>query len=73
VRRESLQIDALEKANKKLPASKQCRACKLAKPLDSFGRHRLAKDGHRHDCKLCVRTKGTKPRSSLIWDCDDAE
>jgi hypothetical protein len=56
---ESLQIKAREKAHTK-PTNKPCRSCKVSKPLDSFGRHRLTKDGHRHDCKVCVRAKCAK-------------
>jgi hypothetical protein len=35
-------------------ATKCCRTCKAEKALDQFTKHRLAKDGHRHDCKDCV-------------------
>ena len=37
------------------PATKVCRSCRIAKPLEQFSRHRLAKDGHRHDCCRCVK------------------
>ena len=45
-----------------LPATKACRACKVVKPLSSFSKHRLAKDGHRKDCKVCVKAEKTKRR-----------
>lgn len=40
---------------KSLPATKVCRNCKVTKPLSAFSKHRLAKDGHRKDCALCVK------------------
>lgn len=49
-----------EAENKAPPATKACRTCKLVKPLSSFAKHRLAKDGHRHDCAVCVKTERTK-------------
>ena len=48
--------------DKTLPATKACRACKVEKPLSSFSKHRLAKDGHRNDCKTCVKAERTKRR-----------
>ena len=50
--REREQREALQA--KLAPATKACRTCKIGKPLGAFGKHRLAKDGHRHDCKVCV-------------------
>jgi hypothetical protein len=45
--------------------TKCCRACKTAKPLNEFTRHRLSKDGHRHDCKDCVTKGRAKKRPPL--------
>ena len=46
------------------PATKACRTCKIEKPFSSFSRHRLSRDGHRHDCRHCVKQgrAATKPR-----------
>ena len=40
--------------------SKACRSCDIVKPLASFSPHRLAKDGHRHDCKACAKAERAK-------------
>ncbi len=32
---------------------KQCRKCKVVKPLDDFYKSAGMRDGHRHDCKAC--------------------
>jgi hypothetical protein len=51
---------------KRLPATtKCCRTCKVDKPLDEFAKHRLSKDGHRHDCKDCVANGRVKKRPPL--------
>jgi hypothetical protein len=58
---EPLQIKAPEKGHMKTPpTSKPCRSCNVSKPLDSFGKHQLTKDGRRHDCKVCARANRTK-------------
>ena len=46
--------------HKPLPGTKACRVCKVGKPLSSFSNHRLAKDGRRKDCKVCVKAEKTK-------------
>jgi len=60
--REARQAKARKEAEQKAapPATKACRSCKVVKPLSSFAKHRLAKDGHRHDCKHCVKTERAK-------------
>jgi hypothetical protein len=40
---------------------KCCRSCKQSQPLEAFTKHRLSRDGHRHDCKSCVLEGRTKP------------
>jgi len=45
--------------------SKACRTCKSEKPLEAFAKHRLAKDGYRHDCKSCVHAGKAKGRREL--------
>ena len=48
---------------KRSPAMmKTCRACKTAKSLDEFTRHRLPRDGRRHDCRSCVTQGRAKKR-----------
>jgi hypothetical protein len=42
---------------------KCCRACKRVKPPTEFSSHRLAKDGHRHDCKSCVKVGHAKTKA----------
>ena len=42
------------------PITKACRSCKKPKPFDQFTEHRLAKDGHRHNCKACVKAQRAK-------------
>lgn len=34
--------------------TKVCSKCKIEKLLDDFHKHKLSKDGHRHECKECV-------------------
>lgn len=59
--REVLEAKAKEKAKTKTPAStKACRTCKISKPLSSFSKHRLSKDGHRHHCKRCAKAERVK-------------
>jgi hypothetical protein len=59
--REARKARAEQEAKAKAPsATKACRSCKITKPLASFGKHRLAKDGHRHDCRVCVRAECIK-------------
>jgi hypothetical protein len=41
---------------------KTCRTCDKAKALELFSKHRLSRDGHRHDCKACVKAERTKWR-----------
>lgn len=45
---------------------KRCRTCKQHKPLTAFATHPLAHDGHRRDCKSCVKAGRIKkdPRPS---------
>ena len=47
----------------KIP-TKTCRTCKRAKPLETaFANHHRSKDGHRHDCRCCVKSgKARRPR-----------
>lgn len=47
---------------------KRCRTCKKHKPLTAFAKHPLAKDGHRRDCKCCVKAGRQKkdPRPSAL-------
>jgi hypothetical protein len=59
--REARQARAREEAKSKAPpATKACRSCKIVKPLSSFSKHRLAKDGHRHDCRTCAQSERAK-------------
>src|SRR5439155_1861083 len=44
------------------PATKRCRTCKAEKSFDNFAKHRLSKDGHRHDCADCVAAGRAKKR-----------
>ena len=60
--REVLEAKAKERAKSKTPATKACRACRVVKPLSSFSKYRLAKDGQRKDCKVCVKAEKTKRR-----------
>lgn len=41
-------------------AEKTCRSCKLSKPLTEYAKHRLSRDGHRHDCRSCVKANKAK-------------
>lgn len=43
-------------------AEKSCRTCRKATPLEGFFRHRLSKDGHRHDCIACAKAERTRRR-----------
>jgi hypothetical protein len=45
--------------------TKRCRSCKADKPLDGFARHRLSRDGLRHDCRSCVANGKAKRRKPL--------
>jgi hypothetical protein len=48
----------LDRAKTKAPPmSKRCRSCGVSQPLDRFGKHRLSRDGHRHDCKARVNAE----------------
>jgi hypothetical protein len=47
------------KTRTKTPRGKPCRICKTSKPLDSFGKHRLTRNGHRDECKACVKAEHT--------------
>jgi hypothetical protein len=45
--------------------AKCCRSCKQSQPLAAFSKHRLSRDGFRHDCKSCVSEGRTKPPREL--------
>jgi hypothetical protein len=53
--------------------TKCCRSCKSEKPLDEFGRHRLSRDGQRHDCRDCVANGRAKIRPPLTPEQQQAD
>jgi hypothetical protein len=59
---------------------KTCSKCRVAKPFSDFHKHPTSKDGHRPDCKACVRARQTassnpglcacgKPKSRVAIQC----
>lgn len=43
-------------------SQKRCCQCGEVKPLDEFHRNKNYKDGHRYECKACVRAYSTRYR-----------
>ena len=53
-------IAALARSGNAPAADKCCRTCRKTKSLDAFYKHRVSKDGHRHDCIACVKAERTR-------------
>ena len=66
--REAAEARTAAKKPKRETATKACRTCKEPKSVDEFGRHAIAKDGHRHDCRECVRAGKVKKHPVLSLD-----
>jgi len=54
------------------PQVKTCTKCGEVKPLDAFGKNVRSKDGHRPDCKPCVRSASraryaANPESAIAY------
>ncbi len=48
--------------------TKACKTCHVAKPMEEFHRHGLAKDGRRHSCKSCSTRKLIANKQTLSRD-----
>lgn len=46
----------------KYRTEKKCSTCKTYRPILSFSRSRLTKDGHANECKFCSRERNQKER-----------
>ena len=53
--------------------TKACRSCKRTKPVTEFAKHRLAKDGLRHDCRTCVADGTAKRQKPLTPEQREAD
>ena len=62
--REARFAAAVERAGADPKATKMCKACRQEKALDQFSKHRLSRDGHRHQCKPCARQSLETKRES---------
>ncbi len=41
--------------------TKTCKKCYIKKPLTDFHRKKNSRDGHRHECKICIKAYQAQP------------